>query len=112
MYAQNAVFGYACNADIRVCVFCGSLFVCETASDEQHELGADKSVISDVTREGYRHGGHGLSLWSGPKGLLTFLGSLYEEGTKTTSGTLVHRLERLAARKKKILPSKKTLSST
>ena len=36
-----------------------------------------------------------------PKGLLTFLGSLYKEVTKTTSGTLVYRFERQTARKKK-----------
>ena len=36
-----------------------------------------------------------------PKGLLTFLGSLYKEGAKTTSGILVYRFERQTARKKK-----------
>ena len=36
-----------------------------------------------------------------PEGLLTFLGSLYKEGAKTTPGTLVYRFERQAARKKK-----------
>ena len=37
-----------------------------------------------------------------PKGLLkTFLGSLYKEGAKTTSGTLVYRFERRTAREKK-----------
>ena len=35
-----------------------------------------------------------------PKGLLTFLGSLYKEGAKTTSGTLVYRFERQTAREK------------
>ena len=35
-----------------------------------------------------------------PKGLLTFLGSLYKEVAKTTSGTLVYRFERQTARKK------------
>ena len=34
-----------------------------------------------------------------PKGLLTFLGSLYKEGTKTTSGTLVYRFGRQTTRK-------------
>ena len=34
-----------------------------------------------------------------PKGLLTFLGSLYKEVAKTTSGTLVYRFERQTARK-------------
>ena len=34
-----------------------------------------------------------------PKGLLTFLGSLYKEAAKTTSGTLVYRFERQTARK-------------
>ena len=34
------------------------------------------------------------------KGLLTFLGSLYKEGAKTTSGTLVYRFEKQTARKK------------
>ena len=33
------------------------------------------------------------------KGLLTFLGSLYKEVTKTTSGTLVYRFKRQTARK-------------
>ena len=33
-----------------------------------------------------------------PKGLLTFLGSLYKEVAKTTSGTLVYRFERQTAR--------------
>ena len=47
-----------------------------------------------------------------PKGLLTFLGSLYKEVTKTTHGTLVYRFERQAARKKKNLPSQNTVSST
>ena len=45
-----------------------------------------------------------------PKGLLTFLGSLYKEGAKTTFGTLY-----LASRDKpreKILTSKSTVSST
>ena len=36
-----------------------------------------------------------------PKGLLTFLGSLYKEVAKTTSGNLVYRFERQTARKKK-----------
>ena len=35
-----------------------------------------------------------------PKGLLTFLGSLYKEVAETTSGTLVYRFERQTARKK------------
>ena len=35
-----------------------------------------------------------------PKGLLTFLGSLYKEGVKTAPGTLVYRFERQTARKK------------
>ena len=35
-----------------------------------------------------------------PKGFLTFLGSLYDENVKTTSGTLVYRFERQTARKK------------
>ena len=35
-----------------------------------------------------------------PKGLLTFLGSLYKEGAKTTPGTMVCRFERQTARKK------------
>ena len=35
------------------------------------------------------------------KGLLTFLGSLYKEDAKTTSGTLVYRFERQTAKKKK-----------
>ena len=34
-----------------------------------------------------------------PKGLLTFLGSLYKEVAKTTPGTLVYRFERQTARK-------------
>ena len=46
------------------------------------------------------------------KGLLTFLGSLYKEGAKTTFGTLVYRFERQTARKKVFLPSKNTVSST
>ena len=37
-----------------------------------------------------------------PKELLTFLDSLYKEGAKTTSGTLVYRFERRTARKKSI----------
>ena len=41
-----------------------------------------------------------------PKGLLTFLDSLYKQVAKTTSGTLVYRFERQTARKKKFLPSK------
>ena len=36
-----------------------------------------------------------------PKELLTFLGSLYKEVSKTTSGTLVYRFDRQTARKKK-----------
>ena len=53
-----------------------------------------------------------------PKGLLTFLGSLYQEVAKTTSGALVCRFERQTARKKKKKkkeeknPSKNTVSST
>ena len=46
------------------------------------------------------------ALWSGS--LLTFLGSLYKEVAKTTSGTLVYRFERQTARKK-ILPSKNSV---
>ena len=42
-----------------------------------------------------------------PKGLLTFLGSLYKEIAKTTSGILVYRFERQNARKKFFL--RKTL---
>ena len=38
-----------------------------------------------------------------PKGLLTFLGSLYKEVTKTTPGTLVYYFQRQTARKKKSL---------
>ena len=34
-----------------------------------------------------------------PKGMLTFLGSIYKEGAKTTSGTLVCLFERRTARK-------------
>ena len=34
-----------------------------------------------------------------PKGLLTFLGSVYKDVAKTTSGTLVYRFERQTARK-------------
>ena len=34
-----------------------------------------------------------------PKGLLTFLGSLYKEGAKTTSGTLVYSFQRQTARR-------------
>ena len=34
------------------------------------------------------------------KGLLPFLGSVYKEVAKTTSGTLVYRFERQTARKK------------
>ena len=34
-----------------------------------------------------------------PKGLFTFLDSLYKEVAKTTSGTLVYRFERQTARK-------------
>ena len=45
-----------------------------------------------------------------PKGLLTFLGSLHKEVAKTTSGTLAYRFKRQMARKK-ILPSKNTVSS-
>ena len=41
-----------------------------------------------------------------PKGLLTFLGSLYKEGAKTTSGTLVYRFERQTARKNSFFLSK------
>ena len=39
-------------------------------------------------------------VWSGSKGLLTFLGSLYKEVTKTTPGTLVYRFKRQTAKKK------------
>ena len=46
--------------------------------------------------------GHGVV----PKGLLAFLGSLYEEGAKTTSGTLVYRFERQTERKKKYIYKK------
>ena len=47
------------------------------------------------------------------KGLLTFLGSLYKEVSKTTTGTLVYRFERQTRKKKKIvLPLKNTVSST
>ena len=35
-----------------------------------------------------------------PNGLLTFLGSLYEEVAKTTSGPLVYRFKRQTNRKK------------
>ena len=38
-----------------------------------------------------------------PKGLLTFLGSLYRQVAKTTSGTFVYRFERQTARKKLFL---------
>ena len=41
------------------------------------------------------------------KGLLTFLGSLYKEVTKTTSGTLCIASTDKPPGKKKILPSKK-----
>ena len=48
-----------------------------------------------------------------PKGLLIFLGSLYEKVVKPTSGTLVYHFERQTAqKKKKILPSKNPVSST
>ena len=45
----------------------------------------------------YLHGFYGVV----PKGLLTFLGSLYTEVAKITPGTLVYRFERQTARKKK-----------
>ena len=35
-----------------------------------------------------------------PKGLLTFLDSLYKEGAKTTSGTFMYRFEKQTAWKK------------
>ena len=41
---------------------------------------------------------HGQLYGVVPKGLLTFLGSLYKEVAKTTSGTLVYRFERQTAR--------------
>ena len=47
-----------------------------------------------------------------PKGLLTFLGSLYKEGAKTTPGTLVYHFERQTAKtnkQTKILPSKNSV---
>ena len=47
-----------------------------------------------------------------PKGLLTFLGSLYKEVAKSTSGTLVYRFERQTDIKKRFLPLKDTVSST
>ena len=37
-----------------------------------------------------------------PKGLLTFLGSLYKEVVKTTSGPLVYRFEKQTVRKKNL----------
>ena len=46
-----------------------------------------------------------------PKGLLTFLGSLYKEVMKTTSGALVYRFER-QNRQEKFLPPKNTVSLT
>ena len=46
-----------------------------------------------------------------PKGLLTFLGSLYEEVAKTTPRTLAYCFERQTARKV-FLPLKNTVSST
>ena len=51
-----------------------------------------------------------VDLWSGSKGLLTFLGSLYKEVAKTTSGTLMYRFKR--HRQKNIFFLRKTLSST
>ena len=59
---------------------------------------------------------HRAMVWSYgvvPKGLLIFLSSLYKEGAKTTSGTLVqlYRFQRQTARKK-FLISKNTVSST
>ena len=47
-----------------------------------------------------------------PKRFLTLLGSLHKEVAKTTSGTLVYRFERQTVRKKVVLPSKDTVSST
>ena len=44
-----------------------------------------------------------------PKGLLTFHGSLYKEGMKTTPGTLVYHFERQTTRKKFFPPSKNTV---
>ena len=41
-----------------------------------------------------------------PKGLLTFLGSLYKEVANTTSGTLVYRFERQTAREKYVFLGK------
>ena len=45
-----------------------------------------------------------------PKGLLTFLGSLYIDVAKTISGTLVYHFVRQTARKENLL-SKNTVSS-
>ena len=47
-----------------------------------------------------------------PKGLLTFLGSLYKEGAKTTPGALVYRFERQTAGIFFFLLSKNTVPST
>ena len=46
-----------------------------------------------------------------PKGLLTFIDSLYKEVTKTTSGTLVYPFKRQITRKC-FVPLKNTVSST
>ena len=61
-----------------------------------------KSCVTDVFSSDH---GYGVV----PKGLLTYLGSLYNEVAKTTSGTLVYRFERQTARKKIFLPSKSSL---
>ena len=62
-------------------------------------------MIDDVSLH-YVAFNFGLTVWFVrvygvvPKWLLTFLGSLYKEVAKTTSGTLVYRFERQTARKK------------
>ena len=80
----------------------GTIKVCMTVSSEAPHL--SYSAFSRGVKEASCYG-------VVPKGLLTFLGSLYKEVAKTTSGTLVYRFERHTARKK-FLPSKNTVSST
>ena len=62
-------------------------------------------ILTGVPRLPVRYSNFWFRYGVVPKGLLTFLGSLYKEVAKSTSRTLVYRFERQTARKK-ILPSK------
>ena len=91
----------------------GGIFLCGAATAffvEYMRHRWVRSCLFEVSTGAIPRGRQGSGYGMVPKGLLTFLGSLYKEVMKTTSRTLGYCFERQTARKNFFLP--KTLCPT